>query len=133
MVPVLCLKNTFSPSPDNRWGGGSKNRTSLPIAHGPYIQAHLAEASGTLGTFLVPAGEGGGVLGSITREVGPWGNHSASGYFSLHLGPCFLLGPISDAQSNISATSPCLAQPPTSILTSENPLVPGDSVRSSRF
>lgn len=85
MVPVLCLKNTFSPSPDNRWGGGSKNRTSLPIAHGPYIQAHLAEASGTLGTFLVPAGEWGGVLGSITREVGPWGNHSASGYLSLHL------------------------------------------------
>lgn len=73
------------------------------------------------------------MLGSITREVGPWGNHSASGYLSLHLGPCFLLGPISGAQSNISATSPYLAQPPTSILTSENPLVPGDSVLSSRF
>lgn len=84
----LCfvLKISSPPAPDSGRGGGSKKiETSLPIAHGPYIQPRLARAGGPLGTLSDPcSGNGRGDWGGITRERGTSGGHSGPGYWSWH-------------------------------------------------
>lgn len=78
----LCFVSKIPSPPPQTMGReeAAKIEDIPPYCTWTYLQAHLAEASGTLGTFLHPCWGGEGVLGSITREVGSWGNHSASGY-----------------------------------------------------
>lgn len=126
MVPVLCLKNTFSPSPDNGWGGGSKNRRHPSLLHmDPIYRSSWQRPAGLLAHSWIPVGEGDGCWVASHVRWDPGATTLLLDADFASLGPCFLLGPISGA-CPLSATSPYLAQPPTTILTAErSPWFPG--------
>lgn len=133
VVPVLCLKNTFSPSPDSGWEGGSKNRRHPSLLHMDPIYRPTWPGQWDLAHSWIPAGEGEGCWVASHVRWDPGAATLLLNTDPVFLGPCFLLGPISGA-CPLSATSPYLAQPPASILASKSPaLVPGDSVLSSRL
>lgn len=120
VVPVLCLKNTFSPSPDG-WEGGSKNRRHPSLLHmDPIYRPTWQRPVGLLAHSWIPAGEGEGCWVASHVRWDPGAATLLLDTDLVFLGPCFLLGPISGACPR-SATSPYLAQPPTSILASEGP------------
>lgn len=121
VMPVLCLKNTFSPSPDNGWEGGSKNRRHPSLLHmDPIYRPTWQRPVGLLAHSWIPAGEGEGCWVASHVRWNPGAATLLLDTDPVFLAPCFLLGPISGA-CPLSATSPYLTQPPTSILASEDP------------
>lgn len=82
----LCFVSKIPSPPPQTIGGEEAAKIEHPsLLHmDPIYRPTWQRPVGLLAHSWSLLGRGGGVLGSITREVGPWGNHSASGYLSLH-------------------------------------------------
>lgn len=134
MVPVLCLKNTFSPSPDDGWGGGSKNRRHPSLLHvDPIYRPAWQGPVGLLAHSWIPAGEGEGCWAASHVRWDPGATTLLLDTdFCLLVLACFLVPSLVPVHSRQHLPT-WLSLPPLSCPQKGVPLVPGDSVLSSRF